>query len=353
MKFLPHRLVSARKMRGLSLESLRELLPSDITRQSLHKYETGQMNPDSKMIHEICSALDIRSDYFYRESNVSLGEFSFRKLEKCPVKDQEKIKEVTYDYLERYLEIEDILGLPVKPFKHKHSIQIEDKADIDKGVAKLRKDLGLGLDAMYNIFELLEDKGVKVLEVEAGKDIDGVSTWVNKNTAVIIINKNRGSKDRKRFTALHELGHLVLDIHSFTEKQQEKFCNYFASAMLMPKETFFKEIGEKRSSLNFRELGLIKKQYGISIQAQLYRAKDLGIINASSFKTAFIMINKMGWKVKEPQEFDFEGNEKSNRMLQLILRAISEELITSSKAAALLNMKLTEFRNLISNKNFD
>ena len=71
------------------------------------------------------------------------------------------------------------------------------------------------------------------------------------------------------FTALHELGHLLLDIDNevFSQKEIEKFCHRFAGAMLLPKETLFNELGEKRSSISINELIFIKESYGISIQA--------------------------------------------------------------------------------------
>ena len=50
----------------------------------------------------------------------------------------------------------------------------------------------------------------------------------------------------------------------------------------------------------------------------------------------------MGWKVEEP--YEYEGKEKSNRFDQLLFRALSEELISFSKAASLDNMRLAEFR---------
>jgi len=65
---------------------------------------------------------------------------------------------------------------------------------------------------------------------------------------------------------------------------------------------------------------------------------------------AFSMMAEMkrqnNFKV-EPDKYDFKGEEKSNRFLQLILRGVAMELISTSKAAALNNQKLAEFRKLL------
>jgi hypothetical protein len=50
----------------------------------------------------------------------------------------------------------------------------------------------------------------------------------------------------------------------------------------------------------------------------------------------------MGWKVEEP--YSYIGKESSGRFDQLLFRALSEDCISISKAAALKNMKLAEFR---------
>ena len=81
----------------------------------------------------------------------------------------------------------------------------------------------------------------------------------------------------------------------------------------------------------------------ILIQAIVYRLSDLKIISDSYKNYYFRYINQMGWKVHEP--YEYHGKEESNRFDQLIFRALSEEIVSMSKAAALNNMKLAEFRS--------
>jgi Zn-dependent peptidase ImmA (M78 family) len=204
----------------------------------------------------------------------------------------------------------------------------------------------LGLDPIFNLIELLEDNHIKVIEIPSEDSFDGLSAWANnKQVPVIVLNSAKlKSLDRKRFTALHELGHLVLNLEGLTDKEKEKYCHYFAAAMLLPKETLIKEIGAKRHKVLIPELGAIKKQYGISIQAIAYRMKDLEIISESYFKQFMFFISQMGFKTEEPIDFDYMGQEESYRFNQLLLHALAEEHISMSKAAALSNMKLAEFR---------
>ena len=191
--------------------------------------------------------------------------------------------------------------------------------------------------------ELLEDKNIKVLDLRVNDDFDGLQTKVNGSIPVIAYNANKISKpDRVRFTLLHELAHLLLKFGDIGEKQKEVLCHQFAGAMLLPEKMLKEELGVRRSKLSINELGGIKKQYGISMQAIVMRARDCGIVSQSYAKQFFFLIKQMNWKVEEPVEYS--GAEESHRFQQLLFRALIEGQISISKAASLNNQTLAEFR---------
>lgn len=337
------RLKSARMMNGFSLQDLSDKLENRVTRQALHKYENGEVIPDSEMLNFLCIALSVRPDYFTREALVELGEISFRKIENLPAKEQNIIIERTREVLERYIELEEIMGIS-EPFEQPEMISsITSIEDIEQAAKKVREGWNLCDNPIPNVLELLENKNIKMIQLEANVDFDGLQTWINEKIPVIVLNKAKlKSSDRIRFSAFHELGHLLLPLKGVTEKLAEKYCHAFAGAMLFPKKAVIKEFGEKRTNISIQELGLVKKKYGISLQAIIYRLKELGIISAYYMSYYFKYIIQMGWKVVEP--YEYEGKEESNRFDQLLFRALSEELISLSKAASLDNMKLAEFR---------
>jgi len=338
------RLKSARMMNGLSLQELSEKLENKVTRQAIHKYEKGEVIPDSEMLNFLCEALGVRPDYFTRKTLVELGSIIFRKIEKLPSKEQNSIIERTREVLERYIELEEIMGIN-KPFEQPKMIpSISSMEDIEQAAIYVRSAWNLYDNSIPNVIELLENKNIKVILLNAGDEFDGLQTWVNgKKIPVIVLNTGRlKSNDRKRFSAFHELGHLLLPLDGIPEKMAEKYCHTFAGAMLLPRSAAKKELGEKRNKISIQELGLIKQQYGISLQALIYRLCDLGIISAYYKSYYYQYFIQMGWKVEEP--YKYEGKEISSRFDQLLFRALSEELISLSKAASLNNMKLSEFR---------
>ena len=338
------RFKSARLMKGFSLQDLADALDNQLSRQALHRYEKGEVIPDTEKINLLSKVLEVSPDYFFRTTKVELSEVEYRKLSKMPQKEASVIKEKTKEYLSRYLELEEILGLANKfdnPLKNVGIVTSYEQ--VNEAAKQLRKTWNLGNGAIFNVVELLEDKNIKVVKLNVDDAFDGLQTLVNGNIPVVAYNSNKINKpDRIRFTLLHELAHLLLEFGNVTERQKETLCHQFAGAMLLPDETLKVELGNHRNKLSTLELANIKKQYGISMQAIVMRAKDCGIINEHYTKQFFFVIKQLNWKVDEP--YDYSGVEESNRFEQLLFRALIEDQISMSKAASLNNQSLADFK---------
>lgn len=314
------RFKSARLMNGFSLQDLADALGGTLSRQALHRYEKGEVIPDAEKINMLSKALNISPDYFFRTTKVEFSDIEYRKLNRMPQKDVAIINETTKEYLSRYLELEEIIGLPHSfdnPLKDFGKVttyeQVNDAANL------LREKWSLGTGPIFNIVELLEDKNIKVVKLNVDEDFDGLQTFVNKIIPVVAYNERKANKpDRIRFTLLHELAHLLLNLEECNERQKETLCHQFAGAMLLPEATIKAELGNHRNKLSTLELGNIKKQYGISMQAIVMRAKVCGIINDNYTKQFFFLIRQQNWKVDEPVEY--QGIEESNRFEQLLFR---------------------------------
>lgn len=340
------RIKSARMLAGLSLRELSNALKGLVSHNAISKYEKGEMMPDSKVLIALSKVLDVKTDYFIRPQTVEISKIEFRKKSSLTVKKTNAIKENIKDNIERYIELETFLNFenafnnPIK------DMVIENAEDVENAVKELLHKWDLGINALPNVIEMLEDKDIKVVEIDADEKFDGLSGWANQDIPIIVINQNF-TVERKRFTALHELGHLLLSINNeaFTHKEIERFCHQFAGAMLLPKETMFNELGKKRSSVSLNELIYIKESYGISIQAIMARAKNLGIITDDQYVKFRILVNKVPNLKLEIGYGEYKGVEQSSRFKQLLYRATAEEIISMSKAASLSNVKLAQFRD--------
>ena len=328
-------------MRGLTLRALAIQMQGVVTYAALHKYETGQMLPGSTALISIANALRQSVDYFFRPPTVELVNIEFRKRAKLLVKQQTEVQERARDFFERYLEVEHLLGLDAGFQNPLDGLTIRKPEDIETAADKLRGAWKLGLSPLPNVLEMLEDHQIKVYELDAPDSFNGLSGLTGK-IPVVVVNRLLCS-DRKRLTALHELGHLLLKFSpQFSQKEIERLCHRFAGALLMPQEIFAEEFGGKRTKITLNELSDVKLHYGISIAAIMARARDLGLVTGDFYTRFNITMNRNGWRNPEPVEF--RGSEQSNRFEQLLYRATASELVSLTKAASLAGKPLAAFR---------
>lgn len=331
---------SGRKLRSLSQQKLADEI--GVSKQMISKYENSISIPSSKVLIELAKALQLNVDYFFTPPTVELGTINFRKKSKLTTKRLEAIKEEVKLKLSNYLEIENILNIDNEFDISIQKRKLNAEPDIESIVKEIREEWQIGFDPVHNITQLLEDQEIKIIEIaEADNLFDGMATIIDEKYAVIVINENFPI-ERKRFTLLHELGHLILDIPDCDLKEEEKYCNLFAAEFLFPLSNVFKEFGKNRRSVAIQELIEAQKKYGISIQAIMYRLLNADIISKNQLSNFYRQINSNKELKKVIDKERFETPEFSHRYKQLVYRAYSQELISASKAASLLGENINK-----------
>lgn len=337
------RLKNARVMRGFSMDELCEAMSNVISKQAISKYENGKMLPNSTMLIELANALSMSIDYFFKPFQVKLEGVEFRKKTKLSSKGVAQIKEQVLDLVERYLEIESILNIDSDFENCLDNIVVRNYNDIKPLADRLRELWKIGENPIISIIELLEENKIKVIEIDAPSSFDGLSGYVGKQCPFIILNKNF-SPERKRLTALHELAHLILNIDpAISSKEKERLCNQFANELLISETVFINLIGNNRKDIALKELIDIQCQFGISIDALMYKAKEMNIIIESRFKTYFIKKNRVAdfKKIVEQSRF---LEECSSRFERLVYRALASDIISFSKASALIKAPIHQLK---------
>ncbi len=325
------RIKQARKAKQISLRNL--AAKAEVSAMAISKYERNLDAPGSGVLLRLAKALDVSVDFLLRPYTVSVQLQAYRKHATLGIKEQEAIRMRIQEWLERYLEIESFFPderrtVSLSVYSIQSIEQVEDTA------LTLRKEWNLGLDPIENLTQLLEDQGVKV-GVVSGFDHFDSCTFMADGIPVIA-SKADLPGDRQRFNLGHELGHLVLDIREGLDP--ESVCHRFVGAFLVPAEVARFELGCRRTTLDMSELYLLKHKYGMSMQAWIYRAKDLGIITENTAARLFQHFRANGWHRQEPG--DALPAEKPLRMERLIYRALAEDLISRSKAQELLGERI-------------
>lgn len=333
------RLKNARIMNGFSMDELCNKLNNIVSKQSISKYETGKMMPDSTILIELSKALNVKVDYFFRPLSVALENVEFRKKAKLNAKELASIKQIVRDKVERYIEVENICGLTSDFTTDFSNVIVSNEDDVFSLSSRLKKEWELGEDGINNLIEILEEHQIKVIEINAVDSFDGLTGFIDKKNPVIVLNKSF-DVERKRFTALHELGHILLHFDSEMDKKTiENMCHLFANEMLISHEVFIKMIGSSRKNISLKELRDIQTQFGISIDALMFKAKCLNIISEQRYKS-FCIFKNSDSDFKDIVNKSVAKPEYSNRFERLVYRALASDLISLSKASVLLNIPL-------------
>lgn len=337
------RLQRARAMRGYSLRELAEKLEGKVSHTQLANFESAKAGPDSDVLAWLARALEVSVDYFVKLDTIKLSNVEYRKLTKLGVKGQNQLEEQALYFFERYLEMEQILDLEkmsLEPVNLTHHSKEDLPEAIEKAAEEIRHQWDLGLQPIPNMHSMLEEHGIKVklLAVEQ-EGFDGFSAFAySESHRVPVIGLNKAfliDKPRLRFTAAHELGHLLLLLPAeLTAKEKETACHRFASAFLIPREPFILAFGNHRNQIAWMELYAMKSRWGMSVAAIMKRAHQLELITESRYKSFCFVYRKYGSKEKDV----WQGSEESARFKQLVYRGLSEGLISQSKACVLLGI---------------
>lgn len=326
----------------MSQRELSNKLEGQVSPTAIEKYEKGLMMPSSSALILLSKALGMKLDYFFRPFTVAIDtkKFEFRKSASMGVKKVESIKYMVCAEIEKYLEIEGILGNMTTFTIDYSNILVEGEDEAKLLARRLREDLNIGSDAIVSAVELLESYGVKIIEIDHDDKFSGTCNTAG-TIPVIVINRNMTS-ERKRITIFHELGHLLM--HCAEGVDEEKMCNIFANEVLIPSDKFKSLLGASRHDISLVELQAIQREYGISVDALMAKAAQLNIITNNRYTSYYKKKNALP-AFKEAVEASHYPMEHTNRFERLVYRALASEVISTSKAAALLDISVNEVRN--------
>ena len=332
------RLRQLRLARGLSLEGLAAATGGIVTKQALSKYEMAKAQPSPVVLNRMAAALGVKAAYLYTEPSVRIAFIAYRKGSGLLKREQEKVESLVRQSIEDRIRLQELIGqtngadLPVK------SQTVNSLEDAENVADNLRKKWNLGLDPISSVVGVLEERLIHVLEIDAAERFDGISAvaWDDSRvTAAAVVSRRGIAGGRQRLNLAHELGHLVLKVPDGIDEEAAAFR--FGAAFLAPAEMVRREVGEHRTFIRSDELLMMKRKFGMSAQAFLYRLRNLAIIGESHYKKWCININKLGWRRKEPAEIP---PERPSWLQKSVLRALGEGLISREMAEQIIGYAL-------------
>ena len=281
------RLREARQMMGLSMDKLVERTNGAITKQSISRYEKGIMRPKRDALQAIAKALNISEEYF-EGTNLKIDMPMLRTTSNGKLSEDElqALEAKLSFWAEQYLTKEKEAGFPTRFKNPVKGTKVSTLEDAIHAADLLREKWHCGDGPIASILRLLERKGIMILAANLPEYVFGMSTWADKKHPLIVLDMRpeKTTIERLRFTAAHELAHLLLAFPVNAELDIEKRCNKFAGFFLFTRQALIEEMGgEKRDVLTLEEMIDLREVYGISIAAQVHAAWDIRMISREHY----------------------------------------------------------------------
>jgi Zn-dependent peptidase ImmA (M78 family)/transcriptional regulator with XRE-family HTH domain len=297
------RLTLARHLAGLRKSDLATLVGKSPT--AVAAWESGAKRPTATTVAELALSLSVDPGFFaIRPEDVAALSTTphFRSLRST----SQLARDQAYAYGQLAVDIATSLERHVEfPNPNVPSLPVPaDDRDGDgpEHTARLvRKEWGIESGPAGHLVRLMENHGVLVVfSPPQAASVDAYS-FDSKLRPVIVLNPIKRDYYRQRFDVAHELGHLVM--HGDAEpggRIVENQAHRFAAELLMPADQIRDLLPTTMGGNVWRTLARLKEQWGVSIQALLYRARWLGQLSDVSYRNAMTTISARGWRRNEP-----------------------------------------------------
>jgi Zn-dependent peptidase ImmA (M78 family)/DNA-binding XRE family transcriptional regulator len=294
------RLAMARHLHGLRKNALAGRIGKTPT--AVAGYESGTKRPSVATVAALAVALGVEPAFFLPSLStlpVDARLAHFRSLRSTT----QTVRDQAYAYalaaaeaaalLETYVELPalDLPSVPVCP-------DDPDREAPARAARELRTAWGWPHGPAPHLIRAAENHGIVVVySPPAAASVDAYSVQ-GPLRPIILLNPVKDDYWRQRYDVAHEIGHLVM--HSDAEpggKAVEEQADHFAAALLMPAAEIVHKLPARA---DWRRLGVLKEEWGASMAALLYRARDLRVMREVTYRNALSTMSARGWRRAEP-----------------------------------------------------
>ena len=341
-----------------------------LSRVSLGKIERGTVVPRARTLDALAKALAVPVGELVTPVR-PLERVRFRA--RAQVHAREQILAEVSKWLDAYAGLEAELDERL-PFRFAEGTSASHRDSPEKLARAARQAVGLGpREPVRDICGLLEENGVKLLLLETNRDsFFGLSVGPRDCGPAVVVNTwDRISVERWIFTAVHELGHLLLHQDEYQREatdlptETERKADAFASEFLMPETAFAAEWGGTRGHPLLVRVLKVKRIFRVSYKTVLYRLVESGRETADVWRALQVQhrryFGKTLRKTDEPealQKSEFAWNWSrsgepaglsehdfvEDRLSRLVRRALEEERISLGRAAEILGLTRDDMR---------
>jgi len=300
-EFIGSNLRLLRLFNNLSLTELGEQV--NVSKQFLSRIESGAQAVSTSLENALAETLNALPDFFYQIDSTPIAE------DQCHFRSQlttkialRQVAKARGEMLKRFVAyLDSHIKMPAYKINEANPSSAEE---IERASEKFRADFALGNGPLSNVTRIAENAGAIVMKIPGlAPEIDAISFATKR--PVIALNTTGRSACRERFGIAHEIGHLSLHIGVITgDRSTESQANRFASALLLPRNSFAAECGLaiRGSRLNWPGLAQLKLRWGTSKAAILFRGRQLGIFTDAQARAGYIGLTRHGEALQENED---------------------------------------------------
>lgn len=327
------RLKEARLARGLYKSTLADLV--GISGTAITRYEDGEDKPQRDRLDALATHLRFPVEFFSKPEWPEELPIVFWRTQ---ASESKHAREMTEQRMKWVCEIFSFFESEVNfPSLNLPCVDLPSDiwqitpAMIEGAADSVREQWKLGDHPIPDVVLALENAGIPVITLNIPSDKqDGFCFRTPMLNRVFVgINTYEVSCVRARYDAAHELGHAIL--HGFVTPQQardpkahkriEQQAHRFAGAFLFPRSSFRREVAVP--SLDY--FSSLKRRWGMSIAAMVYRAFDLGLVDQEERQVLYRNMARRKWRGPLQEPFDNELPLERPRMLRRGLEVMLSE----------------------------
>lgn len=296
------RLRQARELKRLTKVELASRV--GVSAAAVSQYESG-MSPRPDILVRLSQEFSLPIEFFRLgrpKNELKPGDLYLRSLRSTTARDRARAAAFTEQVAELTMAVERHVVFP--------DLVLPEAEDLDPhtAAAELREAWAVGPGPVSHLVRLIESKGIVVIFSTLGNDqvtstIDAFSTAQTLRPVIVLTPDRADDVYRHRFTAAHELGHLVMHADEVQRDGSiEKEADRFAAEFLMPTDEVQDDLPGR---LDWKQLNSLSHKWGVSMASLVYRSRELGQISEATARRGFAYLNSI--KPPAPPARDFPG----------------------------------------------
>lgn len=286
------RLTQARRLAALTKKEVATRI--GVSPAAVGQYEAGVSRPRPDLVPLLAEVLAVPMTFFLpgRPHGKLDGSMAhFRSLRSARAYQRAKAVAFVEQVWELTFALEKRVQLPLVDLPGFAGGEVASGVELPRDPAQaaraLRAHWGLGVGPISHLVRHMEAHGIVVVFPKQDEDavsVDAFSTSGLPRPIVVLTPNRFDDVYRHRFTAAHELGHLVLHGDAASgDMRQEREADAFAAEFLTPRESILPELPTRT---DFRRLAELRTTWGVSVDSLLYRCRELGLLSDSAASRA-------------------------------------------------------------------